>query len=309
MTVNQLSRHIADFDPADWNVIGYFYDGGSDEWAKIYAPEERALEAALVERGIDAERFVTVGAPVPAGWYDGRYADVAKRTCDHCGARFNHGAVAIALDGLAWHIGQVCAGTYFGVTDKRTLAQNKLAKAYATAMERKRIAEEKVAFLAERPGVGEFFAAYEVEYENGTRHFSDGFVRDVGWKLERYGSISDRQIDAIARAFERDGEKEAERFVRELNATPKVPLPEGKRLLVVGVIKSLKTQDSDYGIQFKMLVEGEGGWRVWLTKPNAIADAEVGDTISFNADIIRSRDDEFFGFGKRPTKAMIVRRA
>lgn len=114
------------------------------------------------------------------------------------------------------------------------------------------------------------------------------------------------------------------------NAAP--ALEEGRRE-IVGKIISAKSQLDTYGYNerrvYKMLVETGEGNRVWGTMPKTIADALYGRwqesaeyaddygndywldgvkgiEVSFTATVTPSRDDEHFGFFKRPAKAVLV---
>lgn len=129
-----------------------------------------------------------------------------------------------------------------------------------------------------------------------------GIANDIGFKLRHYGSISQGQIDLL---FKVQGEFEAE-VEAAANAPEVPPLVEGRRE-ITGIVVSTKAQDSHYGTQYKMLVEEDDGNRVWGTIPRSIDD-EVWNTrrevrVSFTAEVTVSKDDEHFGFYKRPTKA------
>lgn len=92
------------------------------------------------------------------------------------------------------------------------------------------------------------------------------------------------------------------RASREALKPPKAPVPAG-RVEVTGTVISTREEWSQYGTQFKALVEDDRGFRLWGNLPSAIYRAEKGDRVTFVAALTASRDDEFFGFWKRPTKA------
>lgn len=95
------------------------------------------------------------------------------------------------------------------------------------------------------------------------------------------------------------------RASREAVKPPKQPVPAG-RVEVTGTVISTRQEWSQYGTQCKALVEDDRGFRVWGNLPSGIYRAEKGDRITFVAALTASRDDEFFGFWKRPTKAAYV---
>ena len=116
--------------------------------------------------------------------------------------------------------------------------------------------------------------------------------------------LSEAQAQAIIRGAER---------IRAKNETQKEPVPVGDSITVEGVVLGVKLSENDYGTQWKMLVEGEGGWKVWASVPKsawAPAEdggesrmlAEKGVAVSFVASVERSHDDPAFGIARRPRK-------
>jgi hypothetical protein len=98
------------------------------------------------------------------------------------------------------------------------------------------------------------------------------------------------------------------------------PVPTGKALTVEGVILSTRVDDNPYGPggTLKMLVKGDGGWRVWTTVPAGtlpdqygVADIEAlpGKRIRFTATVELARKgkvDPSFGYASRPRKPVLV---
>lgn len=93
------------------------------------------------------------------------------------------------------------------------------------------------------------------------------------------------------------------------------PVPTG-RVTITGEVVGISERYSDYGVTFKLTVKDDRGFKVWVTRPRAIDSVELpgggwrelarGDRVTFDATVEPSRDDEFFGFGKRPTKARVL---
>ena len=92
------------------------------------------------------------------------------------------------------------------------------------------------------------------------------------------------------------------RASREALKPAKAPVPAG-RVEVTGTVISTREEEGHYGWQRKALVEDDRGFRLWGNLPTGIYRAEKGDRVTFVAGLTASRDDEFFGFWKRPTKA------
>lgn len=73
---------------------------------------------------------------------------------------------------------------------------------------------------------------------------------------------------------------------------------------ITGTLVSIKETEDYYGPQLKMLVEVDGGYKLYGTCPQSIRDGESGDRIEFACKITRKEVD--FGFFNRPTKAKIL---
>jgi len=114
----------------------------------------------------------------------------------------------------------------------------------------------------------------EVDWE----YLNEAMWGSFAWRLvdsaKDYGKLSEKQlalvIRNIAEAKERD-ERRAE--IRALDEARKAQLladgvmaPEGK-VVVTGVIRSIKEKESQFGTTLKMLVETAEGWKVWGSLP------------------------------------------
>ena len=151
-------------------------------------------------------------------------------------------------------------------------------------------------FMAEHPEVLKWIAEAEKPV-----HRDNTFVHDVLAKLDRYPSLTDRQMAAIPTSLARDVEF-AERRAREASET-KGDAPEG-RAEVTGKVVSIKWRESHWGATRKMLVKLTNNSKVWLT---AAGEIEPGDTITVRATFTRSDDDRSFAFGKRPKLVEVIR--
>jgi len=149
----------------------------------------------------------------------------------------------------------------------------------------------------------------------------------IAQTTEETGYIANLRVAVMALAFKKnfplivslikgydnfvDGEAqkkiwEAEKKLRdEAKALEvKVPCPEGKET-IVGEIVKLNVSENAYGVRQVMTIKDARGFKVWGTVPTALADAQVGDKVQFNAEVTRSDKDECFGFFKRPTKPLL----
>jgi hypothetical protein len=111
---------------------------------------------------------------------------------------------------------------------------------------------------------------------------------------------------AFARHLDAEAAKVAEAKAAEAGEIE--PVPTG-RVVITGEVVGVSERYSDYGVTYKLTVRDDRGFKVWVTRPAAISDADRGDRVTFTATVEPSSDDEFFGFGKRPTKASVLTRA
>jgi hypothetical protein len=154
-----------------------------------------------------------------------------------------------------------------------------------------KLAEKCNEFMVENPSFGQAIRCYE---DHKDIHERNQFAADIVYKFRKYASASERQIAAFIKSVATDHVNAIRR--EEEAKEVKGPAPEG-RVEVKGRILSIKHQDNQWGGCFKMLVKLENNSKVWLTAPDGV---DTQDIIEFKATFERSRDDESFGFGKRP---------
>lgn len=109
----------------------------------------------------------------------------------------------------------------------------------------------------------------------------------------------------LPEAFRREHEQKVVEATQE--AGPVAACPNGRET-VDGVVLSIKSYESDYGIQYKMTVLDDRGFRVFGSVPSSLryeSSFEIGVRIKFSGDLTRSDDCASFGFFKRPTKAVM----
>jgi len=128
---------------------------------------------------------------------------------------------------------------------------------------------------------------------------------DIINKLITYGSLSEKQYKFLASLFEqiKQAESKFAAIKAEQESLPDAPVG---RVVVKGEVVSVKGYEGMYGVQFKMVVKADEGYKVFVTVPSAISEVERGDKVEFVANLEQSNDDRSFAFGKRPSKAKIV---
>ena len=82
------------------------------------------------------------------------------------------------------------------------------------------------------------------------------------------------------------------------------PVVEG-RITITGEVVRLYSRETDFGVQFKMIVLDDRGFKVCGTQPMSL-DVNEGDRVEFVATVEASQNDNAFGFFKRPTKAQAL---
>ena len=139
------------------------------------------------------------------------------------------------------------------------------------------------------------------------------FIANMRDALHEWGRLTENQEAAVRKAMARAEKREVERNAEWEAAAD---CPEG-RVEVTGVIISTDIRDTSFGMQWKMLVRDDSGFKVWGSIPSKLHEpAEEdgqfvtgqelkGKRVSFTAAITPSEDDQKFGFLKRPTKAKL----
>jgi len=170
----------------------------------------------------------------------------------------------------------------------------KRAAAHAESLKAWKRREE---FVAKHPSIAAALKAIEEPV-----HAGNAFVKDVLRKLDRYGSLSDKQVAAVEQSLARDVEHAREEGRRRA-VEPKGDAPEGRQE-VTGQVLSVQFRESDWGEVLKMLVKLVNNSKVWVTVPSGALGTDgglKGKVITIRATFERSRDDKSFAFGKRPT--------
>jgi hypothetical protein len=128
---------------------------------------------------------------------------------------------------------------------------------------------------------------------------------DICGKLDKYGSVSEKQLSFSVDLFNRlqagiarDADLLQERT--QLIASG-VTAPSGKQT-IEGEIVGFKEVDSEWGISTKVIIKLDSGAKVYGTLPSKGGGAQIGDKVSFCATFTVSDKDTLFGFFSRPSK-------
>ena len=194
-------------------------------------------------------------------------------------------------------------------------ARRRAAKADAKAA---KVRAEIDAFAAEYTDLA--FMATEVVFDDevGMHHI----LRDMGAKLHRFGSLSEKQIAFARRIIAEQQEKQARREEEAKNA---VPAPTGRQAIEGKIIKAVETE-SHHGYRTtyntRITVKTADGWVANGNCPSAlflmvreVADPAceqtpegylVGAMVRFTATLETKEEGATFAFFKRPIKPELV---
>ncbi len=242
------------------------------------------------------------------GW---KFADVETAGCQHCGARLRYYAVLLHNPSKSFlRVGETCLDNRFSLATKEFQSLRKAAK---LNRERRVQAEVRAEFRRDHADVIDFLTKKVEEATEKFGYTPDpeyddcgylGFYLSIEQKLMRYGTLSERQVEAVRKGIVKSAEFEARKAAEAKTATPVI---EG-RIVITGEVVSLKEVDSNYGTTTKMVVKDDRGFRVYGTVPASIdsIDGEFlrkGHRVTFTATVKASEKDPTFGFYSRPTKA------
>jgi hypothetical protein len=288
-------------DPAEYTFLAAFYQGTSTAMANSYAQDMKEYDRAMDTYGEGAV-------------FDGNF--VRKSTCDHCGAAFNHGVLFLHKPTQTMiHVGHICASNTVGLPSKAAAAKKRAEKAAREEAERIKRHEAAQAWADENADVVEFLDGYVNAVASANRR-AHPFLDDMVRGLHKWGTLFPRQAEAVRKFIANDAKPKP-----EPDPEPTTPLAEGNRV-IEGKIVSVKDKHTPYGMTLKMLVVQSDFNKVWGTVPRSLEELSFssvdrdgnvtegielkGQRVRFSATVERSRDDEHFGFYKRPTKAQII---
>lgn len=264
-------------NPGEYSHVAEFYQGPSEEMQDAFAGENAYVDQ-LVGGDWSKIEFHRNGG------------------CAHCGAHFFYGSVfQHPVHGYV-AIGHTCAGERFIFNSNIKLRAELARKRGEAARQNAKVKAKFHEDIAESP---ELVKAFEVD------HY---IIKDILRKGEKWGSISDRQIELVLKIAREEAEKAAQKEEANEVEVPSIPVPNERRV-VEGNVLSTKYQDGYYGETLKMLVDvetDEGNFRIWGTVPSAIYDVRRGDRVRFTATLKQSDRDESFGFFKSPRKPEVV---
>lgn len=299
----------ASFDPADYAVIDYLdvkrpepphpASGayGNEELMRRYHEMVAAWQARIFEYFPD--------------WRTGGTDHRSISQCNHCGHPHLRWVAVVEHKptGAKLAFGEICAERCELPGRDAFKAKFIHDRAAREAAELARLTA-RAEFEAAHPAVAAFL-------RNDERFDTNDFLLSLAAQLRKDGTLTERQVEAAERVIARDAERAARIATEQAALQNTEPLPEG-RYEITGTAISAKVTHGDWGDQIKWLVRMADGNKVWGTIPASIQ-SEIGSDgiaalinrastyeVAFTAQVERSRDDEHFGFYKRPTAARLL---
>ena len=274
------------------------------------------IESVISEKDVELDGYVYL---LHAGQY--------YRGCRRCGGTGHYSFNG--FDSICYECGNAayaklgtCVGDLEGAQADAT-KRRKGREARDRAREKKRLALLAQRETAQLKIKESNPAVYEFLMKDETLESRSSFVAQMAHLLQfEIGGkrfMSEKMIAAVEKIIAADAE-------RAVIDAAKAPVVAGRRV-VTGKVVSTKSYDSQYGTAYKMLVEEEGGARVFGSIPGALWDEVeflgayrkhawnetdgvmtklVGMEVTFTATVEASDNDKSFGFFKRPDKASIV---
>lgn len=144
-------------------------------------------------------------------------------------------------------------------------------------------ADDVIAYCKNMPGESDY--AFNIRTLAGMSH--------IPWKMIGF-------VASMPSAYIRHTEEAHEATVVTRN-----PAPTG-RVKITGVAVSFKDFESQYGMTTKVLIDCEGGWRLFVTLPRNLFHLDVGGRCSMTVTVEPSEKDPTFAYGSRPTKAVVL---
>ncbi len=271
---------------SDWRPVALvcLWSPGEDAVDYVEMLMDDIAEWIRADRNIDFWDYsIANKAADPAG----RFAN--RGTCDHCGAWFLYGA-AFKNDTTdeTMIVGNICAAKIGLDTDEYA---DKLMRDKVRLMKARVVADKKMAALAPNRR-----AALE------HKHYISS---DLRANFRKWHSLSIKQWALAKKLVTDDATREKEKA--EDPATPiPAPLLDGRHEFV-GLILGVKWEADYYGNLTvpKIVFKDDRGFKMYGTAPAVLLDRELkGSQVSFWATVEKSREDDTFGFFKRPTKAV-----
>jgi hypothetical protein len=321
--IDRAIHNEANFQPEQYEVLDYL-DNRQPQYVDFMPPislcaaNPGAYAAAAEQARADYEAQLRQWNATMDSYFPGRHeSNPSIHKCTHCGntqVRYIC-AVKHRPTGVNVVFGDVCVERLQFANHDSFKAEQVRARA-AQGNANLRLFHQREQFLASYPAFATVLN--NVEEMSHPDHARNGFADDILAKFQKYGCLSERQVECFIQSLDRDhvyarqaAERAAQEAERRFTAQP---APEGRQT-VEGEVVSVKRYEpaaSYYGAEtiMKMTVVLTTGAKVWLSVPNAADSSSIkGCKVRFAATFTRSATDQLFAFGKRPSKFEVLAEA
>lgn len=283
----------AEFDPADVRVVD-FIDTDPPRLDPMFAAglDSETFRLFVAAQAEEIARWKAVNVK----WFGNEWP---RRQCDHCGAHIRWAFVVEYLPtGQHFVAGQICGEERMQLDNRNDFNVLMTKKAAESRKETIGKLTAKAAWVQANPAEAAWIGAYEG---------GNDFLNNLGFKLNRYGSLSEKQTACITREIEKEAKREEQRAVESIALQDAAELVAG-RYAITGEVVHVRVRENEWGTEHKMMVRAEDGNKFWVSVPQALyarayeAGGEVkGAHVTVVAAWTPSNDDSHFAFGKRPT--------
>lgn len=275
-------------NPASWNFLGavYLYTPSSDDYADMISAMFDEM-AALNDADHNNLNMYDYKQAHEVATKDSRFD--TKGTCDHCGAHFHYGAMYQNVDtGEHAVVGNICASNKLNLT----------AHEYADVKLREMVKQAKSRALGNCR-----INALAPNRRTAIQH-DHPITNDMRSRFRKWGSLSIKQW-ALAKKLAYT------QVVRAQEAEAAEPVVEGSAVTIEGEVVGLKwVPGYAYGSPdtLKIIVKDDRGFKVYgsAAAPLMNHDVDKGFRVRFIAGVEKSKQEETFGFFKRPRKAEVL---
>jgi hypothetical protein len=292
------------FKPEDYEILDYL-DNKRPEY--VFGMPMDAYKSIVDDWKREIAHYFPTSRIVDANVENRQIPEHNIHKCRHCGCTNVRYIVAVRHIPSDTNLvfGDICVA-HLGFANYDAFKAAKLRAKAAQGNASLKIFKKRLQFLNANP---EFRQVLESEELNHPDHANNGFLQDIVLKLNKYGFLSEAQVNAFLKSVVRDHEFAVKRAEREraeaVRRQTAMPAPTGRNKFT-GQIISIKTVESAFGVAWKTLVLLDCGSKVWMTLPSGLSSEDKNKKIEFKATLTQSKDDALFFFGKRPSLIKVL---
>jgi hypothetical protein len=307
------SHSVQNFNPAEYEILDYL-----DNKPPQYYPGATPylFELAHEQWKSAIRRYFPTSACVTTG-NTPQLPEHNIHKCRHCGQTNVRYIVAVKHlpTNTNMVFGDVCV-SHLGFPNYQAFRAAQVRARAAQGNSNLRVFQLRERFLQNYPELKEMLESGEI---SNPVHDNNSFAKDVLSKLDRYGSLSPRQVESVVASLKRDYEHArlaAQRASEEeRRRTTCLPAPCG-RATVEGKILMVKNYGGNgFGfneVAWKMLVLLTTGAKVFVSVPAGLCN-EVGSQlmelrekqVKLTATFKPKDGDPTFAYGKRPIAKLV----